>query len=79
MKRLQGIVARSASDIKENKSTNSNTTEEWLELKSIPAYIYEMAHSALTYSYETNLTFSSKPKHIYLIHLHDIHQNANAV
>lgn len=50
MKRLQGITARSACDIKENKSTNSNVTEEWFELKSIPAYIYEMAHSALIFS-----------------------------
>lgn len=57
MKRLQGLAARSACDIKENKSTNSNITEEWLELKSIPAYIYKMAQSALIYSSEKNLDF----------------------
>lgn len=57
MKRLQGITARSACDIKENKSTNSNVTEEWFELKSIPAYIYEMAHSALIFSLWNKLDF----------------------
>lgn len=78
MKRLHRIAARSACDIAESKSTNSNATEEWLQLKSIPAYIYKMAHSALIPSSETNLTFSSKAEHTYLMHLHDIHQNANA-
>lgn len=78
MKRLHGIAARSACDITENESTNSNATEEWLQLKSIPAYIYKMAHAALMPSSETNVTVSSKPKYIYLTHLHDIHQNANA-
>lgn len=47
MNRLQGSAAGSACDIKEKKSTNSNTTKEWLQLKSIPAHIYKMAHSAL--------------------------------
>lgn len=54
MKRLQGIAARSACDIKENKSSNSSATEEWLELKSIPAYIYKTEHSALIWCSETN-------------------------
>lgn len=62
MKRLQSIAIGSACDIKENKSTYSNATEEWLELKSVPAYIYKMAHSALIFASEINLTFSSKPK-----------------
>jgi len=64
MKRLQSIAAGPACDIKENKFTYSNATKEWLELKSVPAYIYEMAHSALIFPSETNVTFSSKPKHI---------------
>lgn len=64
MKRLQSIAAGPACDIKENKFTYSNATKEWLELKSVPAYIYKMAHSALIFPSETNVTFSSKPKHI---------------
>lgn len=73
MKRLQAIAAGAACGIEENKPTNSSTMAEWLELKSVPDYMYWYILP------KKPLTFASKPKHIYPTRTHDTHQNANAV